>query len=1021
MKIARMHMVMCYGTGCVASGSPAVKAALLAALKKADLSDEVSVIESGCNGFCANGPILVVYPGGIFYHDLKPSDMEELVQEHVLKGRPVERLMFTDPVSNKPVPLVKDIPFFSRQCVRVLSNKGRIAAESIEEYIAYDGYSAYLKALMRMKPEEIIAEVKASGLRGRGGAGFPTAIKWDLCRKSPGDLKYILCNADEGDPGAFMDRSILEADPHALLEGMLIGALAIGASEGYIYCRAEYPLALERLRHAIAECRAMGLIGKNILGTDFSFDFHIAQGSGAFVCGEETALMRSVEGKRGEPRPRPPFPAVAGLWEKPSVLNNVETFANIPLIIRNGSDWYRSKGTEKSPGTKIFAVTGKINNIGLVEVPIGISLGEIVYDIGGGIPNGKAFKAAQIGGPSGGCIPKEHLNVPIDFETLTELGAIMGSGGLIVMDEDTCMVDMARFFLDFVQEESCGKCVPCRIGTKRMLEILDRICAGEGEEGDIEKLITLGEQIKDTSLCGLGQTAPNPVLSTIRHFREEYEIHIREKRCPAGVCSGLVRAPCISACPAGVYVPGFVSLVGEKRYVEALRVHRDKNPFASVCARVCFHACERKCRRADLDDPVAIRGVKRFMVDQEEAIQVPEIRENAVNAKKKVAIIGAGPAGLTCGFFLARLGYKPTIFEAASKPGGMLVQTIPAYRLPRKELEREIDMIQQMGVTVKTNQVLGSDFTLEGLRDEGYEAVFLGVGAPTGTRLSMPNADAEGVDDSLTFLSQYNLTGSAPVGKKVAVIGGGNAAIDAARTALRLGAESVTILYRRTRDEMPAFKEEIDAAESEGVELKTLVLPQEIIAEDGKVVGVRCFNMWLGDFDSSGRRRPQVSEDTEAFIVEADQVIAAIGQKLDSNPLLGSLTVNFAPNGFIAADPLTGQTSVPWLFAGGDAATGPASVVEAVGAGERAAVGIDKFLSGEEHAFWRDEYDVDSDYDPDADPSMEGRAQVEMLAAEERAHSFDEVELAFSESVALREAKRCLRCDYRAPGQTSCK
>ncbi|NLN92887.1 MAG: FAD-dependent oxidoreductase [Candidatus Hydrogenedens sp.] len=1021
MKIPRMHMVLCFGTGCVASGAPAVKQALVTALDDAGLADEVSVIESGCNGFCAAGPILVVYPGGIFYHDLQPEDMKELVEEHVLKGRPVERLMFVNPVSDKVVPLVKDIPFFSRQCVRVLSNKGRIAAESIEEYIAYDGYSGYLKALLHMTPEAIIEEVKASGLRGRGGAGFPTAIKWGLCRKAQSDVKYILCNADEGDPGAFMDRSILEADPHSLLEGMLIGALAVGATEGYIYCRAEYPLALERLDHAIAQCRSMGLTGKNILGTDFSFEFHVSQGSGAFVCGEETALMRSVEGKRGEPRPRPPFPAVAGLWEKPSVLNNVETFANIPLIIRNGSEWYRSQGTEKSPGTKIFAVTGKINNIGLVEVPIGIPLGEIVYDIGGGIPNDKPFKAAQIGGPSGGCIPKEHLNVPVDFETLTELGAIMGSGGLIVMDEDTCMVDMARFFLDFVQEESCGKCVPCRIGTKRMLEILDRICSGEGEEGDIEKLITLGEQIQETSLCGLGQTAPNPVLSTIRHFREEYEIHIRDKKCPAGVCAGLVRAPCISACPAGVYVPGFVSLVGEKRYVEALRVHRDRNPFASVCARVCFHACESKCRRADLDDPVSIRGVKRYMVDQEEVIQLPEIRENAVNAQKKVAIIGAGPAGLTCAFFLARLGYKPTIFEATSKPGGMLVQTIPAYRLPRKELEREIAMIQEMGVTIETNKALGKDFSFEDLRSQGYEAVFLGVGAPTGTRLSMVNADVEGVDDSLTFLSEYNLTGKVPVGKNVAVIGGGNAAIDAARTAIRLGAETVTVLYRRTEDEMPAFKEEIEEAKREGVMLRTLVSPQEIVAENGKATGVRCFNMWLGEFDSSGRRRPQVSEESGPFVVEADQIIAAIGQKLDSKALLGSETVTLAPNGFIQTDALYAQTSLPWLFAGGDATTGPSSVVEAVGAGERAAVGIDKFLSGEEHAFWREDYDVDAEFDPDADPSMEARAHVEMLTADQRAHNFEEVELAFSEAVAVREARRCLRCDYRAPGQTSCK
>ncbi len=422
-----------------------------------------------------------------------------------------------------------------------------------------------------MKPEEVIDLVKRSGLRGRGGAGFPTGLKWELTRKSAGETKFVLCNGDEGDPGAFMDRSILEGDPHSVIEGMAIAGYAIGSSQGYAYIRAEYPLAVERFGKALVQAREYGLLGKNILGTGFNFDIEIRMGSGAFVCGEETALMTSIEGKRGEPRPRPPFPAVKGLWGKPSLLNNVETYSNVPLILTKGAEWYASIGSAKSKGTKVFALAGKVNNTGLVEVPIGTPLGEIIYDIGGGIPGGKKFKAAQIGGPSGGCIPKEHLNVPVDYETLTELGAIMGSGGLIVMDEDSCMVDVARFFLDFVQDESCGKCVPCRVGTKRMLEIVNRICEGKGEEGDIERLIDLGRKIKDTALCGLGQTAPNPVLSTIRHFRDEYVAHIRDKRCPAGVCPALVRAPCQNACPAAVDVPGFVSLIGEKRYAEALQ------------------------------------------------------------------------------------------------------------------------------------------------------------------------------------------------------------------------------------------------------------------------------------------------------------------------------------------------------------------------------------------------------------------------------------------------------------------
>jgi len=1012
MKSVRSHVLVCAGAGCVASGALEVSAAIQKSLQKHRLDSEISVVETGCLGPCAVGPVAVIYPDGVFYQGLKPADAEDIVVEHLLKGRVVERLNYKAPVSSQIVPALKEIGFFQQQQKIVLRNCGVIDPTIIEEYIAHDGYQALAKALTQMTPDQVIEEVKKSGLRGRGGAGFPTGMKWAFTRKSQSDKKYVLCNADEGDPGAFMDRSVLEGDPHSVIEAMIIAGYAIGSDQGYVYVRAEYPLAVERLGKAIEQARAYGLLGKNIMGSGFNFDLEIRMGSGAFVCGEETALMRSIEGKRGEPRPRPPFPAVRGLWEKPSLLNNVETYANIPVIILKGADWFASIGTEKSKGTKVFALAGAVNNTGLVEVPIGKPLGEIVFDIGGGIPKGKKYKAAQIGGPSGGCIPKEHLNVPVDYESLTELGAIMGSGGLIVMDEDTRMVDMARFFLDFVQDESCGKCVPCRVGTKRMLEIVTRICNGQGEEGDVEKLIALGEQIKDASLCGLGQTAPNPVLSTIRHFREEYDIHIREKRCPAGVCPELVRAPCMSACPAGVYVPGFVSLVGEKRYAEALRVHRDRNPFASVCARVCFHMCEDKCRRSSLDEPVSIRGVKRFMVEKETKIPLPEMRPDEKNAGRKVAIVGAGPAGLTCAYFLARLGYKPQVFEAESKPGGMLVQTIPSYRLPREELMREIKMIERMGVEIKTSTRLGKDFTLESLRKKGYEAVFLGVGAPTGSRMRIPGEDAKGVTEAIRFLREYNLTGTAAVGENVAVIGAGNAAIDAARTALRLGAKSVTILYRRTREEMPAYKEEIEEAEREGVEIRTLVAPLEVVVEKGRAVGVKCQQQWLGQFDRSGRRRPEATPD-EPFVVKVDQVIAAIGQTLDLKPLVDGIELKLSPSKYIWADPVTGQTSVEWIFAGGDASSGPMSVADAIGAGERAAVGIDKYLTGEEHAFWRGFEQVDTEFDPDADPVDSPRAQMKMMPVAKRRENFTEVELPFSEAVAVREAKRCLRCDYR--------
>ncbi len=1010
MKTVRSHVLVCAGAGCVASGSLEVAAALREEIDNKGLTNEVKVIETGCLGPCAVGPVAVIYPEGVFYQNFKLTDVPEVVDEHLLKGRVVTRLAFKKAATAEAVPILNDIGFFNNQTKIVLRNCGLIDPTRIEEYIARDGYAALAKVLNEMSPDQVVQTVKKSGIRGRGGAGFLTGLKWELTRKAKGDVKYVLCNADEGDPGAFMDRSVLEGDPHSVIEAMIIAGYAIGSSQGYVYVRAEYPLAVKRLGLAIEQAREAGLLGKNIFGKKFDFDLEIRMGSGAFVCGEETALMTSIEGNRGEPRPRPPFPANAGLWGKPSLLNNVETYAAIPAIIMKGAEWYASMGTEKSKGTKVFALAGAVNNTGLVEVPIGKPLGDIIFDVGGGIPGGKKFKAAQMGGPSGGCIPQEHLNVPVDYESLQDLGAIMGSGGLIVMDEDSCMVDVARFFLDFIQDESCGKCPPCRIGTKRMLEIVTRICEGKGEEGDIERLERLGKIIKDASLCGLGQSAPNPVLSTIRHFRHEYEAHIREKRCEAGTCSALVRAPCNNACPAGVDVPGYISLLAEHRYGEALARHRERNPFAAVCARVCFHACEGKCRRTSLDAPLSIRGLKRFMADQEVTFSLPEVRANEENAARKVAIIGAGPAGLSCGYFLARLGYKPKVFEAAPKPGGMLLQAIPAYRLPREILEREIRMIQNLGVEIECNTRLGADITLQGLHDQGYEAIFLGLGAPQGAKMDIPGENAKGVTEAIEFLRDYNLTGKAAVGKRVAVIGGGNSAIDAARSALRLGAESVTVLYRRTRNEMPAYAEEIEEAEREGVRLETLVAPLEIVVKNGKVGGVKCCRMILGEFDKSGRRRPKQCPETQ-FVVEVDQVIAAIGQAIDPKNLGDGLKLT--RNGFIAVDSLTGQTSVKSLFSGGDAAVGPSSVTEAVGDGERAAVAIDRYLTGEEHAFWRELKPVDTAFDPDADPLMAPRAPMKLLPVDKRKQNFQEVELTFSESVAIREAKRCLRCDYR--------
>jgi len=541
MNKTRTHLLLCGGTGCHSTGTRAVKDSLIEEIEKQGLHQEIQVVETGCNGFCAVGPVMLVQPEGIFYEKIKPEDIPELVEEHFLKGNPLERLFHVEPASKETIPHMKDIPFFANQLFWVMRNKGIIDPEQIDEYIARDGYFGAAKALTEMTPDEIIEEVKASGLRGRGGAGFPAGRKWEFAKASKGSVKYVLCNADEGDPGAFMDRSILEADPHVVLEGMIIAARAINAHQGYIYCRSEYPLAVNRLEIAIKQAEDYGLLGQDILGSGFDFKIEIYQGAGAFVCGEETALMRSIEGKRGMPRPRPPFPAEQGLWEKPTILNNVETLANIPQIILNGSQWYSAVGTKTSKGTKVFALSGDVNNIGLVEVPMGTTLRKMIYDVGGGIPNKKKFKAVQLGGPSGGCVPDRYLDTPVDYEEIAKVGAIMGSGGAIVMDENTCMVDMARFFMDFIQDESCGKCTPCREGTRRLLQILEKISGGRGEDGDIEELETLSYTIKDSALCGLGQTAPNPELSTLRYFRDEYHAHIYEKRCSAKRCVDLLK------------------------------------------------------------------------------------------------------------------------------------------------------------------------------------------------------------------------------------------------------------------------------------------------------------------------------------------------------------------------------------------------------------------------------------------------------------------------------------------------
>ncbi|WP_432665931.1 NADH-quinone oxidoreductase subunit NuoF [Wukongibacter baidiensis] len=548
MELYRSHVLICAGTGCTSSGSLSIEEKFITELEKHDLTKEVKLVKTGCFGLCEAGPIVIVYPEGSFYSQIATEDVEKIVEEHLLKGRIVKDLLHQESVEEDTIKSIDEVGFYKKQMRVALRNCGVINPEIIDEYIAMDGYKALGKVLTEMTPEQVIEEVKGSGLRGRGGGGFPTGLKWQFAYGSKNDKKYVACNADEGDPGAFMDRSVLEGDPHALIEAMAIAGYAIGSDQGYVYVRAEYPIAVNRLEIAIEQAKEYGLLGKDIFGTGFNFDLEVRLGAGAFVCGEETALLQSIEGKRGMPKPRPPFPAVKGLWNKPTLLNNVETYANIPQIILNGADWYSSIGTEKSKGTKVFALGGKIVNTGLLEIPMGTTLREVIFEIGGGIPNGKKFKAVQTGGPSGGCLKEEHLDTPIDYDNLVALGSMMGSGGMIVMDEDNCMVDIARFFLDFTVEESCGKCTPCREGTKRMLEILERITEGKGVPADLDKLESLAETIKSASLCGLGQTAPNPVLSTLKFFRDEYEAHVNDKKCPAGACQSLLEYKILDTC-----------------------------------------------------------------------------------------------------------------------------------------------------------------------------------------------------------------------------------------------------------------------------------------------------------------------------------------------------------------------------------------------------------------------------------------------------------------------------------------
>jgi len=1000
---------------------------------------------TGCLGFCQKEPLVDILISGLpklTYKEMTPDKAREVVialkdgqiiekyllcklEEEILLDEPVKKYDASKANGNlSSIPSYNEVPFFSKQRKIALRNCGFINPDSIEEYIARGGYSALNKALTQLSPEQTIEEIKKSGLRGRGGAGFPTGRKWEFCRREKDETKYIVCNADEGDPGAYMDRSVLEGDPHSVLEGMLIGAYAIGAFRGFIYVRSEYPLAIVRLREAIKQAKDYGLLGENIFDSGFNFDIEIREGSGAFVCGEETSLMHSIEGVSPEPRQRPPFPAQSGLWGHPTNINNVETWANVPAIMKKGGDWYAKIGTEKSRGTKVFSLVGKVRNTGLVEVPMGITLQEIIYDIGDGILKGKNFKAVQTGGPSGGCIPASLIDLPVDYESLAKVGSIMGSGGMVVMDEDTCIVDIAKYFLTFTNDESCGKCTSCREGSEALLEVLTRISEGEGEDGDIDFLQELGEAIKDASQCGLGQTLPNPVLSTLQHFREEYEAHIKYKRCPAAVCKKIISSPCQYICPLGQDVPAYVAYIAKGQFEEAIDIIRKENPLPLVCGRVCHHPCEAKCRAGESGDPIAIRALKRFAADYEMNKGIKPVKPKEPVYNEKVAIVGSGPAGLTCGYYLTLLGYEVTIFESLPVAGGMLAVCIPEYRLPKKILDMEIEAIKQTGVTIKTNAKIDD---LEDLKKQDYKAIFIATGAHKGFKMGIPGEDVKGVTDAIEFLKAVNLGKEVELGKHVAVIGGGNAAIDAARTARRMGCEKVQIIYRRTRAEMPSDPEEIDGALEEGVDINFLAAPVKVLSENGKLKGIECIKMRLGDIDTSGRRQPIPIKGSE-FSLDVDTMIYAIRQEPDLSFLSSNNTIQISQWNSIMTDPEIFVTNEEGIFAGGDVVTGPATVTEAMAAGKIAAQSIHKYLRGEpivrEYTVTRPAVYVDplELSEKEMEELLEQkRSRMPAIPEFERMGNFKEVHLGLKEEDAIMEARRCLRCDLESRTETEGK
>jgi len=998
---------------------------------------DVSLVSVGCFGSCFQEPLVNVrLPGGplVILRRVHANDAGRILESLSTRVMPPDLIFCKIEEWDHITGFVKygqgypeiapwnAIPFFKGQKKIVLRNCGLISPGDIEEYIAVGGYQALYKVLIDGRGESVIEQIKASRLRGRGGAGFLTGNKWDFLAKAKADTKYMICNADEGDPGAYMNRNEIEGDPHSLLEGMIVGAYVTGATEGIIYVRAEYPLAVRRLTRAIEQAREYGLLGKNILDRGFNFNIDLVQGAGAFVCGEETALIASLEGFAGRPRPRPPFPAQKGLWGKPTNINNVETWCNIAPIVSRGPAWFAETGSVKSPGTKVISLVGKIQNTGLVEMPLGTPLKSYIYDIGEGAGPGRRVKAVQTGGPSGGCIPAEMLDTPVDYESLAQIGSIMGSGGMVVMDEDNCMVDVARYFIEFTHSESCGKCVPCRVGLNKALRILNAITEGNGTPEHLNLLDELVRMIRESSLCGLGQSAPNPVLTTIRHFREEYEDHILARRCRAGVCQELALSPCENSCPLRMNIPRFLELYQEGRIDDAFESVILDNPLPASTGRICQHPCDNRCRRQSFDESVNMREVHRFIADsiyQSQSDHFETMVERIAARKlaptgRKIAVAGSGPTGLTAGFYLSMLGHDVTIFEEHGEAGGMLRYAIPEYRLPKSVLRRELDLIERMGVKTVFNTRVGFDLPLNELASQ-FDAVFLSIGTWKESWLHLPGTELKGVYTALPFLEAVAKGEPVSPGSRVTIIGGGNAAIDSARTVLRMGS-SATILYRRERKDMPAIDEEIQAAEDEGVRFVFLAAPHRIIGgRDGTVKAIEIVKTRLGEYDKSGRKRPILTDEVQRF--DCDSVIMAVGETFDLDFCRAS-GLELKEEGTIAVDRFTLETSRPGFYAGGDVITGASNVSNAMGGGKQAARKIDERLMGEER--WEKLF-PEFKYSRTApgEPSLSRRHTAHDVPAKTRVQSQVEVVAGLSSQEALEECRRCLRCDLRAAVSTN--